>query len=177
MDNENKWQNIRSQLSKNIKDLQPKEQFQINNLIMSKAQDIMKQASLSLIYDEYGNQLYEKTSDVQNYISCKKTGNTFLLYKDESKLIKTKNKNDDFNTDFIAYDAIQDIHKDDVKWNMDIDSNFQEYNNKNLYIVQEQNERKERIFNDGIEEIKDYINITGKNDFNKINKNLIMFVK
>ena len=177
MDNENKWQDIRSQLSKNMKDLQPKEQFQINDLIMNKAQNIMQQASLSLIYDEYGNQLYEKTSDVQNYISCKKTGNTFLLYRDESKLIETKTKNDKSNTDFIAYDAIQDVHQDSVKWNMDIDSDFQEYNNKNLYIVQERNERKQKVFNDGIEAIKNYINIDGKKDFNKINKNFITFIK
>lgn len=177
MDNDNKWQDIRSQLSKNMKYLQPKEQFQINDLIMNKAQNIMQQASLSLIYDEYGNQLYEKTSDVQNYISCKKTGNTFLLYRDESKLIETKTKNDKSNTDFIAYDAIQDVHQDSVKWNMDIDSDFQEYNNKNLYIVQERNERKQKVFNDGIEAIKNYINIDGKKDFNKINKNFITFIK
>ena len=60
---------------------------------------------------------------------------------------------------------------------MDIDSDFQEYNNKNLYIVQERNERKQKVFNDGIEQIKQYINIEGIKDFNKINKNFIMFIK
>ena len=177
MNGQQKWQNIRSQLGKSMKDLQPREQFAINDLIVKKAEQIMQKQSLSLIYDEYGNQLYEKTSDIKNYISCKKTGASFILYKDDTRLIETKNQNDEFNTDFISYDSIDDIHKNEVKWEMDIDTDFKENNDNRLYIVHEQEKRKERIFNDGINEIINYINFDGKKDFNKINKDFITFVK
>ena len=177
MDAQNKWQNIKNQLSKALNDLKPKERFEINNLIIKKAQTIMQEKSLSLLYDEYGNQLYEKTSDVKNYITCLKTGNTFLLHQDESKLIETQYKNDEFNTDFISYDSIENINKNSVKWDMDIDTDFKSYNDNNLYIVQKKNERKKKILNDGINDIKNYINFEGQNDFKKINKNFIAFVK
>ena len=65
-----------------------------NDAVFKKTSEIMNEQSLSLIYDEYGNQLYEKTSDVQNFISCKKTGSSFLLVRDDNKLIETKTKND-----------------------------------------------------------------------------------
>ena len=128
-------------------------------------------------FDEYGNQLYEKTSDVQNYISLDKTGDTFLLRKDDSKLIETKTKNDELNTDFISYDSIVDISRDDVKYNMDIDTDFKELNDKNMYMIQEKTNRKEKVFNDGIQEIKDYINTEGQKDFKKVNKDFLMVVK
>lgn len=177
MDGQQEWNKVRSQISKNLNPLQPKDRFAINDVIMKKAENIMKKQSLSLIYDEYGNQLYEKTSDVQNYISLDKTGDTFLLRKDDSKLIETKTKNDELNTDFISYDSIVDISRDDVKYNMDIDTDFKELNDKNMYMIQEKTNRKEKVFNDGIQEIKDYINTEGQKDFKKVNKDFLMVVK
>lgn len=177
MDGQREWQNIRSQVDKILKPLQPKERFAINDKIVKSATDIMSKQSLSLIYDEYGNQLYEKTSDVKNYITCDRTGYTFLLRRDDSKLIETKSKNDDFNTDFISYDSIEDINKNSVKYDMDIDTDFKEQNDRSLYIIQEQQRRKEKIFNDGIQKIKSYINKDGQNDFKKINKDFLLFVK
>ena len=171
------WEKIRSQMSNSLKPLQPKERFEINNIVINKAKEIMQKQSLSLIYDEYGNQIYDKTSDIQNYITCDKTGYTFLLRTDDSKLIETNTQNDEFNTDFIPYDSIQDINKEEVKYNMDIDTDFKQQNDKNVYMVQEKNERKERVFNDGIKEIKNYINKEGQQEFQKVNKDFLMFVK
>lgn len=177
MDGQQEWQRIRKQIGEVLKPLQPRERFAINDKIVKASQSIMSKKSLSLIYDEYGNQLYEKTSDIKNYITCDRTGYTFLLRKDDSKLIETKTKNDEFNTDFISYDSIEDINKNSVKYDMDIDTDFKEYNDRNLYIVQEQQQRKEKIFSDGIQEIKSYINKDGQDDFKKINRDFLLFVK
>lgn len=176
MDSQKRWLDIKSQLEKATKNLIPKNRFAINDKIEKKAEQIMTQKSLSLIYDEYGNQLYEKTSDVQNFISCKKTGSSFLLVRDDNKLIETKTKNDEFNTDFISYDSLEDIHKDSVKFDMDIDTGFKQYNDY-LYLSQERNERKEAVINQGIDEIKDYINKTGRKELNKIDNTFIDFIK
>ena len=67
MDGIRKWQDIRSQLSKGMKDLPAKSRFEINNKILDYAETTLRNNSLSLLFDEYGNQFYEKTSDVQNY--------------------------------------------------------------------------------------------------------------
>ena len=64
MDGQREWQSIRSQLDNKTKDLSAKEKFAINDLIYNRAKQIMEIKSLSLIYDEYGNQIYEKTSDI-----------------------------------------------------------------------------------------------------------------
>ena len=66
---------------------------------------ILTEKSLSLIYDKYGQQLYEKTPNVMNYLQCKKSGFQTIILKDDSKLVPTKNKNDKFNTDFINYNS------------------------------------------------------------------------
>ena len=176
MDSQKRWLDIKSQLDKATKDLIPKNRFEINNKIIKKAEKIMTKKSLSLIYDEYGNQIYEKTSDVQNFISCKKTGSTFLLVKDDSKLIETQTTNDEFNTDFISYDSIKGVHEDAVKFDMDIDTGFKKHNDY-LYLKQEKDERKEFVINQGIDEIKDYINRTGRKELNKIDIGFIDFIK
>ena len=176
MDNQKKWQSIRSQLDKATKDIEPKKRFAINDMIMKKTQDIMIKKSLSLIYDEYGNQIYEKNSDIQNYITCKKTGGTFLLVKDDSKLIETKTKNDEFNTDFIQYDSLSEINQDVVKYNMDIDTVFKNYNDY-LYLKQERDKRKELVIEQGINEVVDYINLIGRKKINQISEEFITFIK
>ena len=176
MDGIQKWQDIRSQLSKGMKDLPAKSRFEINNKILDYSQKVLQSNSLSLIYDEYGNQLYEKTSDVQNYLSCKKTGDTFLIQKDDSKLVKTKVKDDAHNTDFIPYDTIKGIHEDTVKNDMDIDFYFKQQNDY-LYISEEQNNRKEKILEESIDQIKTYINTSGQFEFSKIDKNFNTIIK
>lgn len=170
MDGMRKWQDIRSQLSKGMKDLPAKSRFEINNRILDYSEMVLRNNSLSLIYDEYGNQLYEKTSDVQDYLSCKKTGDTFLIQKDDSKLVKTKVKDDAHNTDFIPYDTIQGIHEETVKNDMDIDTYFKQQNDY-LYISEEQNNRKEKILDESIDQIKTYVNTKGAIEFTKIDKN------
>ena len=170
MDGMRKWQDIRSQLSKGMKDLPAKSRFEINNRILDYSEKVLQSNSLSLIYDEYGNQLYEKTSDVQNYLSCKKTGDTFLIQKDDSKLVKTKIKDDAYNTDFIPYDSIKGIHEDIVKYDMDVDTYFKQQNDY-LYISEEQNNRKEKILDKSIDQIKTYVNTKGQFEFSKIDKN------
>ena len=176
MDGLKKWQDIRSQLSKSMKNLPAKSRFEINNKIMDYSEKVLQNSSLSLIYDDYGNQLYEKTSDVQKYLSCQKTGDTFLIQKDDSKLVKTKTKDDAHNTDFIPYDTIEGIHEDTVKHDMDIDSYFHQQNDY-LYISEEQNNRKEKILDESINSIKDYINTKGTTEFVKIDKNFNTIIK
>ena len=176
MDGIQKWQDIRSQLSKGMKDLPAKSRFEINNKLLDYSEKVLQNNSLSLIYDEYGNQLYEKTSDVQNYLSCKKTGDTFLIQKDDSKLVKTKTKDDAHNTDFIPYDSIKGIHEDTVKYDMDIDSYFQQQNDY-LYISEEQNNRKEKILDESVDMIKAYINTKGQLEFSKIDKNFNTIIR
>lgn len=168
-----KWDNMRKNIEKQTKELPPKERFAVNDLIFQKARKIMQLQSLSLIYDEYGNQLYEKTSDINNYITLKKSGSTFLMYQDDSKLVETKSKNDENNSDFISYGQIEDIHKDNVKYDLDIDSDFKEYNADRLYLKQERKERKNRIYNDGINGIRNYVDKEAKKDLVKINPSLV----
>ena len=172
MDSQKRWLDIKFQLDKAIKNLIPKNRFAINDKIVKKAERIMTKKSLSLIYDEYGNQIYEKTSDVQNFISCKKTGSTFLLIRDDNKLIDTQIQNDEFNTDFIAYDSIKGIHEDNVKFDMDIDTGFKKHNDY-LYLSQMKEKRKEEVINQGIDEILLYINIIGRKELNKIDSNFV----
>lgn len=176
MDNQKRWQDIKSQLDKATKDIEPKQRFAINDKIMKKTQEIMTKKSLSLIYDEYGNQIYEKSSDIQNYITCKKTGSTFLLLKDDSKLIETQTQNDEFNTDFIKYDALPEVYKDMVKYDMDIDTGFKQHNDY-LYLVQERDKRKELVMEQGINEVLDYVNVTGRKELNKISDKFTTFIK
>lgn len=176
MDNQKRWQEIKSQLDKATKDIEPKQRFAINDKIMQKTQEIMTKKSLSLIYDEYGNQIYEKSSDIQNYITCKKTGSTFLITKDDSKLIETQTQNDEFNTDFIKYDSLPDVHKDVVKYGMDIDTGFKQ-NTDYLYLVQEKDKRKELVIEQGINEVLDYVNVTGRKELNKISDKFTTFIK
>ena len=176
MDNQKRWQDIRSQLNKATKDIEPKQRFALNDKIMKKTQEIMTKKSLSLIYDEYGNQIYEKSSDIQNYITCKKTGSTFLIQKDDSKLIETQTQNDEFNTDFIKYDSLHDVHKDVVKYGMDIDTGFKQ-NTDYLYLVQEKDKRKELVIEQGINEVLDYVNIDGRKELQKISDKFITFIK
>lgn len=172
MDNQTRWLKIKSQLDQATKDLIPKNRFAINDKIMKRAEKIMTKKSLSLIYDEYGNQIYEKTSDIQNFISCKKTGGTFLLLRDDNKLIETQTSNDEFNTDFIAYDSIKGIHEENVKFDMDIDTGFKKHNDY-LYLTQQKEKRKEEVINQGIDEILLYINIIGRKELNKIDSNFV----
>ena len=178
MDSQKRWQNIRTQLDKATKNLQPKSRFEINNKIMEKTQKIMQEKSLSLIYDDYGNQIYEKTSDVYNFISCKKTGSTFIILKDDSKLIETQTQDDEFNTDFISYDSLENVHKDEVKFDMNIDENMGfKKNTDYLYLKQEKDKRKERIINQGINEVTNYINRTGRKELNNIDIGFIDIIQ
>lgn len=176
MDGVNEWSKIRSQMNSQMKDLPAKSRFAINNKLLNYSEKVLENNSLSLIYDEYGNQLYEKTSDVMKYLSCKKTGDSFLIQKDDSKLIKTKIKNDAHNLDFIPYDSIKGIHENTVKYDMDIDSYFKQQNDY-LYISEEQNNRKEKILEQSIWQIKDYINTVGQFEFSKIDKNFNVIIK
>jgi hypothetical protein len=178
MDSQKRWQKIRSQLDKATKNLEPKNKFKINNKIIEKSQKIMREKSLSLIYDDYGNQIYEKTSDVYNFVSCKKTGSTFMLIKDDSKLIETQNQNDEFNTDFISYDSLQEVHKDEVKFDMNIDENMGfKKNTDYLYLKQEKDKRKESVIDQGIDEIINYINKTGRKELNSIDIGFIDIIQ
>ena len=79
----------------------------VNDKIFQKTSSILTEKSLSLIYDKYGQQLYEKTPNVMNYLQCKKSGFQTIILKDDSKLVPTKNKNDKFNTDFINYNSLE----------------------------------------------------------------------
>ena len=162
----NEWDKVKSQLSKLTKDLPAKKRSEINDLIYKQAQNVMEKKSLSLIYDQFGNQMYEKTSNVAQYISCKKNGFDLSITTDDSKLIRTENKDDKHNTDFIVYGNLENIEAQNVKHN--IQSGFEPANDY-LYKKSLQEEVKKKVFNEGVSELKSWINTKGISDYNKKN--------
>lgn len=170
------WQSINSQINNITKSFDAKTKSSINDALFKKTSQIMNEQSLSLIYDEYGTQLYEKTSDVHNYIHCQKSGFNTNLNIDDSKLIDINFSNDKYNTDFINYGSFPDIEKKDIKHNMDISTDFKEKNNY-LYKVQKQRTRKEDVIKDGINRVKVWFNTEGQNQFKKIKTDFVGFIK
>lgn len=155
MNNQN-WINVKKQLSGITKDLPTKVRSNINDDIYKKASSIMEQKSLSLIYDDFGVQMYEKTPNIKNYISCQKNGFDLSISYDESKLIKKNIElEDSFRTDFIPYGTLDNIEAKDVRENMKSDFIV---SNDYLYANIKQEELKQKVFNDGIEEIKTWFN-------------------
>lgn len=163
------WDDMKNQLNYMTKNYSAKRRSDINDMIYKQAQKIMQIKSLSLIYDQYGNQLFEKTSTVQNYIQCKKNRFGLSLWQDDSKLIPVKQLNERFNTDFISYSSLENIELQDVKHNM-----LTGFEEKNEYLYKAQNQKviKEKVFNDGINELKLWFNTKGRNDLNKKSNNL-----
>lgn len=175
MNNLNEWQNINRQISKMTKGLSVSKKSKINDKIFQKTNSILTEKSLSLIYDKYGEQLYEKTPNVINYLQCKKSGFQTIILKDDSKLVPTKNKNDKFNTDFINYNSLE-MNKKEVKKDLDINHDF-ESNNNYLYVTQEQEKRKNSVLTEGISEIKQWFNTLGQEEFYKIDSSFVGFLK
>lgn len=176
MNNFQEWQSLKSQINGITKSFDAKTKSNINDIIFKKTSEIMNEQSLSLIYDEYGTQLYEKTSDVHNYISCQKSGFSTNINIDESKLIDVKLTDDKNNTDFINYGSFPDLEKKDVKHDMGISTDFSEKNNY-LCKIQQQRTRKEAVVKDGINRVKIWFNTEGQNQFKKINADFVGFVK
>ena len=174
MDNLQEWNSIKHQMDQMTKKYDAKIRSQINDMFFKKTSEIMNEQSLSLIYDSYGSQLYEKTSDVQNYITVKKSGFLTSINIDDSKLIETETKIDDYNTDFVNYGSFTNLEKKDVKHDLHIRTDFNQTNDY-LYKVQEQKTRKEQSVKDGIDKIKIWFNSDGiksiqQNSFS-LNKN------
>ena len=170
MDNNQEWNSIKSQMNKITKSYDAKTRSDINDMLFKKTSEIMDEQSLSLIYDNYGNQLYEKTSDVHNYIKVQKSGFLINLNIDESKLIETETQRDTYNTDFINYGTFPRINKDIIKKGM-IDTDFNE-NNNYLYKIQEQKERKGQAVKEGIDKVKLWFNTLGRKQIKEKNPNL-----
>lgn len=164
------WQNMNGQIRKMTKNMPISIQSKINDMVYQKLSSIMQIESLSLVYGKNGEQLYEKTPDVMNYIVCQKSGLNTLISRDDSKLIATKNFHDKFNTDFINYGSLPNIEQLDVKYGMDIYSDF-ESNNTYLYKVQAQQQRKDEILQDGITQMKIWFNSIIQDEFLKLDKN------
>lgn len=151
------WDSTRLKLSKMIKNLPIKERSQINDSVFKKGQAIMKSKALSLVYDKYGNQIYEKTSDLTNVFNLKKSGTDTIITKNDKKLIETQSKNDENNSDFIPYGSIQGVEMDNVKYDAFTESHFKPQN-EYLFVEQEKKQLKEDVFNEGINELNDYVN-------------------
>ena len=160
----NEWDKVKSQLSKLTKDLPAKQRSEINDLIYKEAKSVMETKSLSLIYDQFGNQIYEKTPNVIQYISCKKTGFDLSISTDDSKLLETKHMDDEHNTDFLVYGNLNNIEAENVKHNMQ--TGFEPVNSY-LYKKSLQEEIKKKVFNEGVLELKTWINTKGISNFNK----------
>ena len=150
------WDSTRLKLSKMTKNLPIKERSQINDAVFKKGQAIMKSKALSLIYDKYGNQIYEKTSDLTNVFNLKKSGTDTIITKNDKKLIETQSKNDENNSDFIPYGSIEGVERDDVKYDAFTESHFKPQN-EYLFIEQEKKQLKDDVFNEGINELNDYV--------------------
>ena len=166
MNNVQEWNNIKTQLNNMTKQYPAKTRSNINDIFFKKSTEIMNEQSLSLIYDKYGSQIYEKTSDVQNYIKMSKSGFLTNLIIDDSKLIETKTRLDEYNTDFINYGSFENVEKEDVKSNMYVRTDFNEKNDY-LYKIQEQKNRKEQSVKDGIDKIKLWFNTLGQSEIIK----------
>lgn len=151
------WDSTRLKLGKMTKNLPIKERSQINDAVFKKGQAIMKSKALSLIYDKYGNQIYEKTSDLTNVFNLKKSGTDTIITKNDKKLIETQSKNDENNSDFIPYGSIQGVEREDVKYDAFTESHFKPHN-EYLFIEQEKKQLKDDVFNEGINELNDYVN-------------------
>ena len=170
------WQLIKTQINGITKSFDAKTKSDINDVFFKKTSQIMNEQSLSLIYDEYGTQLYEKTSDIHNYISCQKSGFNTNINIDESKLINVKIGNNQNNTDFINYGSFPELEKKDIKHNMGLSTDFTGKNDY-LYKVQKQQTRKEDAVKDGINRIKVWFNTEGQNQFKKIKSDFVGFIK
>ena len=175
MNNQNKWNNIKQQLSGMTKKLPAKTRSDINNEVYKMASSIMEKKSLSLIYDDFGNQMYEKTPNVKDYISCKKNGFDLFIICDESKLIKKDiGMEDEFKTDFIPYGSLENIEAKDIKENM---KNDFKASNDYLYKNINQEKIKEQVFNEGIDEIKTWFNLNEIKKIQKENKDFVGLLK
>lgn len=164
------WQKTQSKIGKILDKYSASEKSKMNDIIFKKTKEIMNEQSLSLIYDEYGNQLYEKTSDVNNYITCQKSGFSINLRKDDSKLIEYKIDGDKFNSDFIAYGSFPNLQKkQDLKDNLNVVSDLSGKNDY-LYKTQKQRVRKDDVIQDGINKIKNWFNTDCQKEFRKIDK-------
>lgn len=176
MDNLQEWNSIKQQMDKMTKQYDATTRSKINNMFFHKTSEIMNEQALSLIYDSYGNQLYEKTSEVHNYITVKKSGFLTTISLDDSKLIETKVKIDDYNTDFINYGSFTNLEQDNLKKDLGLSTDFNQTNDY-LYKVQKQKTQKEQAVKDGIDKIKVWFNSEGvksiqQNNFS-LNKNRI----
>lgn len=176
MNNLYEWQNINNQIKQMTKTLSVTSKSKINDKIFKKANEILTEKSLGLIYDKYGEQLYEKTPNVLNYLTCKKSGFQTIIMKDDSKLIPTKFKKDKFNTDFISYGSLPNIEQEDVKNNLNINNDFVS-NNNYLYKFREQEEKKYIALTEGIDEIKNWFNTFGQQEFQKIDSSFVGKIK
>lgn len=176
MDNFQEWQSIKSQFSKLTKSFDAKSKSKMNDILFKTTSQIMNEQSLSTIYGKYGEQIYEATSEVHNYITVQKSGFNINLNIDDSKLIDVRTSDDKTRTDFINYGSFPDIEKNDVKHNMNISTDFV---NKNTYLykVQEQKIRKQVAVKDGINRVKNWFNTEGQEQMKKITSNFVGFIK
>ena len=166
MNNLYEWQKINSQINKMMKPLSTSAKSKINNKIFQKTNSILTEKSLSLIYNKYGEQLYEKTPNIKDYLKCKKSGFQTLIENDDSKLVCV-NQTNNFNTDFIPYGSLPNIEKTDVKKNDFIE------NNNYLYKLREQEERKNSVLTESINEVKIWFNTLGQEEFQKIDSSFV----
>lgn len=158
------WDKVKSQLYTLTKDLPAKQRSDMNDLLYKEAKYVMEKKSLSLIYDQFGNQIYEKTPNVIQYISCKKNGFDLSITADDSKLVETKHMDDEHNTDFLVYGNLNNVEAENVKHNMQ--TGFEPVNSY-LYKKSLQEDLKKKVFNEGISELKAWINTKGISSLNK----------
>jgi hypothetical protein len=163
------WQKTQSSMGKILNKYSTSEKSKMNDIIFKKTKEIMSEQSFSLIYDEYGNQLYEKTSDVNNYIVCQKSGFGINLRKDDSKLIEIDTNTGNFKSDFIAYGSFPELNKQNLKDNLDVMSDLSGKNDY-LYKTQKQKVRKDDVIQEGINKIKNWFNTDCQKEFRKIDK-------
>ena len=166
MDNLQEWNYIKQQMDDMTKKYDAPTRSKINDMFFKKTSEIMEEQSLSLIYDKYGSQIYEKTPDVHNYITVQKSGFLTNLNIDDSKLIETETGVDEYTTDFINYGSFTNLEKKNIKHEMIISTDFTQTNNY-LYKIQEQKTRKEQTIKDGINKIKIWFNSKGIEAINK----------
>lgn len=171
-----KWQSFNSQCDKILSKYNPQDRAKLNNIIVKKINTIATHQSLGLIYDKYGNQVYKKTPNVQNFLSCKNSGfASRVLLRDDSKLIPVNKKNN-FDTGFMEYDSFKGLNERNLPAT-DHTLGFEEYNDNNLYITKAQHELPNDAVNAGIDEAKLRFNTDWNKEFEKIDKTFIGQIK
>lgn len=122
----------------------------ISNAEIQKMQKKVNENAKQLYIDKYGNTIYDKSSNANQYARLVKMGNNVFFSIDETQLVNSNIDDIYKDSDFVE-NRIQEIY--DVVYNQNLKNDFNENGDKTMYLIQEQQDRKNKFINDNIKEI------------------------